>query len=105
MALALTATVYFFWNSSAAWSTLFGSLLVVVPNSLLGLYLFTRTRHCNPRKTMAAFYVGEMLKIATMGFLLVLMLHYYNLGLEPLLLGLCGTYSVYLFAPMIIKTK
>lgn len=101
--LCLTAAVFVLWNHIAAWSTLLGGLLAVVPNTILFFYLFLRTQHRDPMKITKDFYIGETVKIISTGLLLVIILHYYNVALAPLLIGLFGTYWVYLFAPILIR--
>lgn len=103
VALCLSAIVFLLWNPVAAWSTLLGGLLAVVPNMILSFYLFLCAHHCEPKKIIKDFYVGEAVKIISTGLLLLLMLHCFNVALAPLLIGLFGTYWVYLFAPILIK--
>lgn len=94
VAMCLTVLAAFLGGFNFARSTFFGGLLVVVPNIFLAIYLFI---HVN------SIYIGEMLKIILMGLLLVLLLHYFNIALAPLLLGLIGTYAVYFFSRRMIN--
>lgn len=89
VATILSAVVWFIWNGKASLSVLCGGLLVVIPNFVLAIYLFIRVN---------SIYVGEALKIMLTGLLLVLLLHFVDVALAPLLLGLLGTYSVYFFS-------
>lgn len=90
----LTVVVGLLWGYQAARSTFFGGLLAVVPNIFLSLYLFWRAN---------SIYVGELLKIILTGVLLVFLLHFFDIALAPLLIGLLGTYAVYFFSGCLIK--
>lgn len=92
IALVLSLT----WNYSAAISALLGGLLVWIPNIFLAIFIFTRAAIRDPKKIVSAFYMGEMLKIVLICILFVLMLHWYEIALAPFLIGMAGTYLVYL---------
>ena len=84
------------WNYQAGISALLGGLLVWIPNIFLAIFIFTRIFYRDPKKIVSAFYMGEMLKIVLICILFVLMLHWYEIALAPFLIGMAGTYLVYL---------
>lgn len=95
IAACLSVAVGMLWNFSAATSTVLGSLLAIIPNIFFAMVFFAEKSATSSKKIVAAFYVGETLKIFLIAALLVLMLHVFDVKLAPLLLGFCGTYAVY----------
>lgn len=93
--IMLTGVVGIFSGVTMAVSALLGGLLVVIPNIGLVIYLFSGKKTRVSLQTMKVFYIGEALKILLMVVLMVLMLRYVDVKLAPLLIGFCGTYSVY----------
>lgn len=96
VALFVTVLVLIIWNHTAAMSTLFGGLLAFVPNVFFAWFFFTRT-NCNPKKIATWCYVGEIIKVVSIGILFVLMLRWYEIALAPFLMGFCAVYLVYMF--------
>ena len=93
--MVLTSAVGLFSGTTMAVSALLGGLLVVIPNTGLAIYLFSGKKTRSAQQMVKACYIGEALKIALIAVLLVLVLHYIDVTLAPLLIGFCGTYSVY----------
>ncbi|PIZ04794.1 MAG: hypothetical protein COY58_03335 [Gammaproteobacteria bacterium CG_4_10_14_0_8_um_filter_38_16] len=92
--LFATLLVWVVWNHIAAKSTLLGGLLAFVPNVFLAWYFFTRNQS-NPKKIAMTCYVGEIIKVVSIGILFVLMLRWYDIALAPFLAGFCAVYIVY----------
>lgn len=101
--LGLAVIVRLLWDQAAAWSTFEGGLLAVVPNIFFVLFLM-RVDPRYPKQMARACYVGEALKIILTALLLVLLLHFETVALAPLLIGLSGTYAVYLVAPLFLRS-
>lgn len=102
IAVILTTIVGLMLGRNAAWSAMIGGCLVIVPAIVYGLFL-SRVDPRYPRKIVRSLYLGEALKIILTGFLLIVVLHFYNARLGPLLVGLLGVYSVYFFAGCFIQ--
>ena len=102
--VGLTLMVRLLWDQAAAWSTCLGGLLVIIPNIFLIVYLSVRVDPRHPTQMVRACYIGEAIKIVLIASLLVLMLHFDNVALGPLLLGLIGTYAVYIIAPKLLRS-
>jgi len=100
--LGLTVIVRLLWDQTAAWSTFFGGLLAVVPNVFFVTYFLMRVDPRHPKQVASACYVGEALKIMLTALLLVLLLRFESVALAPLLIGLMGTYAVYMIAPLFL---
>ena len=80
-----------------AGSVLLGGLIALVPNIFLAIYLFAFINHSDARKTMIACYTGEALKLILIIILMILALHFFSINLPAFLVGLMGTYLVYIF--------
>lgn len=102
--VGLTVMVRLLWDQAAAWSTFQGGLLAVIPNIFLITYLSVRVDPRHPKQMAKACYVGEAIKIMLTVLLLMLMLHFNSVALAPLLLGLMGTYAVYIIAPKLLRS-
>ena len=101
--LGLTVIVRLLWDQTAAWSTFYGGLLAVIPNIFFVIYFLMRVDPRHPKQMATACYVGEALKISLTALLLVLLLHFYDAALAPLLIGLMGTYAAYIVSPIFLR--
>lgn len=95
--------VWFFWNPTAAKSTLLGGLIAVIPNGFLAFYFFMR-KHPHPHKMMRDMVVGELLKIVMVGGLFIVALRFFDLALLPFLVGLGSVYAVYFAAQLLMMS-
>ena len=103
VAVCLVALSAVCFNSAVAQSVLMGTLITVVPNVFLAIYLFIRAEKRTAKQVMRACYVGELFKLALIAIMMVLMLHFFKIAFLAFLLGFIGTYIVYWMAPLILK--
>lgn len=99
----LSTAAEFFYGKITAISVLIGGLIAWMPNIFLAIYMFTGINQKNARKTVVSSYVGELLKLLLIVFLMVIALRFFNIILLPFLIGLMGTYVVYSFALVWLK--
>lgn len=93
--LSISAALIF--GRITASSVLLGGLIALIPNVFLAVYLFAFIKHADARKTMIACYAGEALKLVLIIILMILALYFFSIHLPAFLVGLMGTYLVYIF--------
>lgn len=100
----LLALVWGFFNKHAILSVLYGGVACLLPNLCLARHFFRRM-HTKPKRIVAAFYMGEMLKLfasALLLFFAILLLHAIVL---PLIVGYLVASSGFWFAPKLLISQ
>ena len=99
--LIVIAAVWF--GEAIAQSVFFGALVTLVPNVFLAVYVFMRATKRTANQVVKACYIGEAMKLALIALMMLFILHTFAVQMGPFLIGLMGTYLVYVFSPVILK--
>ena len=103
VAMALVAVSAIGFSKSSAQSVFLGALVTLVPNVFLAVYIFMRAAKRTANEVVKACYIGEAIKIVLIALMMLFILHAFAVQMGPFLIGLMGTYLVYVFSPIILK--
>lgn len=83
-----------------ALSALLGGLICVLPNLMFACILFWRSSF-NPKSTIKALYIGELIKLSLTGLLFILVIKLLSVNIIGLFLGFIGAQFGFWIAPFI----
>ena len=103
VAILLIAISALMFDGGVARSVFFGASVVLLPNIVLAVYIFVRAAERTAQQVVRACYIGEVIKLGLIAGMMIFILRTFTVQMGSFLIGLIGTYLVYVFSPVILK--
>ena len=101
VAAALSAAI---GGGEAGWASLLGGLACLLPQTWFAWRVFRVGPGDSPRVMLAAFYQGEMVKLALVAIALIAIFRAWpGVPLAPLVLTFIAVQAVHWFAPLLLE--
>jgi ATP synthase protein I len=88
--IVLTLAAFIACGTRCGYSVLLGGLAYVLPNLIFVWRVFRYARASQMNQFMAAFFIGEMVKLALAAFLFLMIVKHLPVGLLSVLVGFMG---------------